>query len=369
MKTNRLFQLLTLVMCAVAFAFVTSCEGPVGPAGPAGTNGTNGTDGLAGINGVDANETCKICHNESTEGLNAKQSQFVRSQHAVGTYWDRDGECAACHNTEGFLARQGYTDEYTEAKAFVGAQSAISCYTCHSLHQAYDADDWALTYPAQVTATFLGHDSPDYAQISFKDYGSSNLCMNCHQARDRGDVPAVDATTGIDITISHWGPHYGVQGNVLHSSGGVNVAGAKTYPPEGNGHAGSIADVSCTDCHMFENKHTLEINFAACVACHTDEDTAEGKVDVLQTEIHDSMFALGALLAGQGVMTINYEEDGITVAGYSPKGSRTIPTTVTAAQSKGIWNYMTAYQDHSYGVHNPSYMRALLQNSIDDNTP
>ena len=32
MKTNNIFRLLTLALAAVAFAFITSCEGPAGPA-------------------------------------------------------------------------------------------------------------------------------------------------------------------------------------------------------------------------------------------------------------------------------------------------------------------------------------------------
>ena len=52
MKTKKITQLLTLAFCAIAFAFVTSCEGPQGPAGPAGTNGTDGTDGTSGSDGT-----------------------------------------------------------------------------------------------------------------------------------------------------------------------------------------------------------------------------------------------------------------------------------------------------------------------------
>ena len=37
---------------------------------------------------------------------------------------------------------------------------------------------------------------------------------------------------------------------------------------------------------------------------------------------------------------------------------------MTADQAKALYNYMVVYQDHSYGVHNPSYIRALLNNSI-----
>ena len=111
MKTNNIFRLLTLALAAMAFAFVTSCEGPAGPAGPAGADGTNGADGAPG---QDINETCKQCHNSNTEIIGAQQAAFAYSAHAGGTYYNRTGDCAACHNNEGFLARAGYTNEWED---------------------------------------------------------------------------------------------------------------------------------------------------------------------------------------------------------------------------------------------------------------
>jgi len=32
--------------------------------------------------------------------------------------------------------------------------------------------------------------------------------------------------------------------------------------------------------------------------------------------------------------------------------------------SKAIWNYRVLYYDHSYGLHNPKYANATLQNTI-----
>ena len=293
-----------------------------------------------------------------TTVLNAKVTQFGAGAHSNGTYYNRGGECAACHNNEGFLARVDYTsasDIYTYAGP---AETGISCYTCHGIHQAYTSDDWALTFADQVTETILGTKSPDVASVSFKDYGASNMCLQCHQSRDRGDVPAADATDSLMVTSSHWGPHYGVQGNVLHSSGGVHIAGDASYPAFGTGHANSIADVSCMDCHMYEGDHSLAVNFDACVECHNSADEAEDAVEALHTEIHDLQFELGALLLSVGSMSEVFEDGELY--GYAPASNKN-----SAAQAAGVWNYMVSYQDHSYGVHKPAYMKALLQNSID----
>ena len=361
MKSNRILQFAMYALAAFAFAFITACEGPQGPPGPAGTDGADGTNGLNGINGVDANETCKVCHNDETTVLVSKIDQFEEGKHSGGTYYDRNGECAACHNNEGFLARQTYTDEYAEAKTFTGAASAISCYTCHNIHQAYDADDWGLTYATQVTSTFFGQTSPGYDPVEFNDFGSANICVQCHQARDRGDIPAFDATAEYTITSSHWGPHYGIQGNVIHSSGGVPIVGSATYPTFGNGHAQGVATVSCTDCHMYEGNHNLEVNYESCAGCHNSADEAEDAVDALQAQVHTDMLALGKLLAAAGVMTPNLNSAETDTLGYSPKRD----AVATADQAKAVYNYMVVYQDHSKGVHNKKYIQALLTNSTE----
>ena len=67
MKTNRFLKFLTLAFCAVAFAFVTGCEGPEGPMGPKGDKGDTGDTGAtgpAGADGADANETLKYSDDE-----------------------------------------------------------------------------------------------------------------------------------------------------------------------------------------------------------------------------------------------------------------------------------------------------------------
>jgi hypothetical protein len=364
MKTNNIFRLLTLALAAMAFAFVTSCEGPAGPAGPAGADGTNGADGAPG---QDINETCKQCHNSNTEIIGAQQAQFAYSAHAGGTYYNRTGQCAACHNNEGFRARASYTDEWTEADAFTGALTQISCYTCHMVHETYTLDDWGLTYVTPVTATLFGFESDAYAQGSFVDNGNSNMCMQCHQSRDPGLVPAADATGTISITNKRWGPHHGPQGNVSNSLAGVRIAGNASYPAEGNGHTGSISGtITCVECHFGENKdHALGFadnygtkvfaNYAACVQCHTDEDTAEGLHEALAAEVQGKIDALQALLLDQGIL------DGSDYVA--------VPIDLSADQAKALWNYKLAVEDKSLGLHAPTYMKALLDNSIALITP
>jgi hypothetical protein len=358
MKTNKFFQLLTLAICAVAFAFVTGCEGPEGPVGPkgdagaAGPAGPTGPEGPQGPAGADANESCTQCHNDMTTVLNAKSDEFGFSAHAIGTYFNRGGECAACHNNEGFRARVDYTSA-SDIYSYAGpSESAISCYTCHMIHETYEAaNDWGLTFTDQVTETILGTRSPNFASGSLLDIGTGNMCLQCHQSRDRGNVPADTSTIAVTVN-GHWGPHYGVQGNVLNSMAGVHVGDAGDYPDQGDGHGDPTKlDKGCINCHMYEGNHELAVNFDdACSECHSD---GEGLYEDLHDEVKAMMDALGAELTAQGVMEPTAEGN------YAP-----LSKSVTADQAKAIWNYMVAYQDHSYGAHNPSYIKTLLENSL-----
>jgi hypothetical protein len=324
---HKIFSLLALV----SIALLVGCEGP------------------AGTDGMDANESCIQCHSpSSSSALKAKTAQFEMSAHALGTYFDRGGECAACHSTQGFLAHNDYATIADIAGADLGEQTPIGCETCHTIHQAYDSTDWALTIVEPVTATLLGSASPEVDQIALGDIGVSNMCLNCHQARDRGNIPSLTSTDDVS-TNSHWGPHYGVQGNVLNASGGVALAGSESYPTAPNGHAN--LDNACIACHMSEGSHTLAVNYDACSTCHED---AEGLVEELEGEVHDLLYELGAILAEQGAMS------GDDEAGYSPRSG-----SISADQARGVWNYMVVYSDHSYGTHNPSYIKALLTNTIE----
>lgn len=343
---NLLFTLLTIA----SFSFLISCQGPPGVAGSDGADGANGIDGTDGADGANGNGTCLQCHNEGTS-FKAKQIQFDESAHSLGTYYSRGGECSGCHSTEGFLAREDFTSITEITELDLEDQTPIACRTCHTVHYTYTDNDWALTFYDEVTETLFGSESPDYSSTGLGDLGNSNQCVQCHQARDRGNVPGADATEAVEVN-SHWGPHYGVQGNVLASSGGVEVG---TGYSTDNFHKISNA---CITCHMHNNSHTLEVNLEACIGCHSSTDNAETKLTLLQESIHEKLFELGAILADQGVM-VEEIEDG-EIVGYAPEGG-----TINAKQAKALWNYQVVYEDHSYGVHNPSYIKKLLNNSID----
>lgn len=332
MKTATYFLGIALFLGAI---FV-SCEGPEGPVGE---------DGIA---------VCGECHNSGTS-LKTAQLQFNAGAHSIGTYYDRSGECAGCHNHEGFIARLDFKS-IKEIYNLTSGTTPIGCRTCHNIHTEYTVEDWSLTNANQVTETIFGSKvntsgpANYWTSTSLPNMGDANLCVQCHQGRDRGTVPSTTSTDSVTLS-SHFGPHYSVQGNIMAALGGIPITGSSSYPNAPNGHA-NIQE-ACITCHMHEGNHSLEVNFDACVSCHSSADNAEDMVAELESEIHDLMVELGDALVLEGVM--NENADGT----YSPKSKK-----VSAKQARAVYNYMVVYSDHSYGVHNPSYVKALLNNTI-----
>jgi len=342
-----------------------SCEGP------AGIDGSDGTDGADGVAGADGTAICMTCHNAGT-AYAAKFDQFYASAHALGTYFDRTGDCSGCHSTDGYLARMDFTSTSEIFDLDLTEQSAISCRTCHNVHTAYDATDWALTFTDQVTETILGLDNTDVASGVFEDMGDVNMCVQCHQSRNPIEVPSATSTT--DVNLSHyWGPHHGPQGNILNSQGGVEVGTG--YPTTAFNPSTSFSH-DCITCHMNEGNHSLALNESACTSCHSD---IEDKLAAIQDEVEGKLTSLGRTLAALGGLdpdtetetvwneTLGEHVETIDTVGYHAMGSGYGgygDNPVAADLGRCVFNYLIIAEDQSLGVHNPDYIITLLDNTI-----
>lgn len=373
MKTRKITQLLTLAFAALAFAFVTSCEGP---AGPAGTNGTNGVDGIAGAdgangtNGEDGNVTCMECH--GVENMETITFQFSSAQHKAGDiavdYAGGRGSCAECHSHEGFIE---WAATGTVA-ADISDPQAWECSTCHSLHTTFDATDYA----------FRAGDDVEMVSGTVVAGGNNNTCLNCHKSRrditaydnateaktyvrkytDADDIaqytvaavgplgssiltsypaPAVDTLvvtfdvplTYAYISSTHAGPHHGPQGDVWAGENG-SVAGTAF-----DGHAGG-----CVECHMGpESGHSFKPDTGNCVECHT-----AGEKDSAMADIAERIQAAGEAL------------ELIHAVHYSDGAWHPVYASLEKDEFNAWWDFMVVLEDRSNGAHNPTYVKALL---------
>ncbi len=308
-----------------------------------------GPPGDPGLNGEDATETCMTCHDFS-EFLVAKVSQYENSTHASGNNINRSYEgCAQCHTSQGFrdhLADGSLGD--------ISNPTPINCRTCHPIHDSYTPSDYSVRSSAPVTLTLGGE---------VYDYGNSNLCTNCHQARPVEPFPEFG---GPDLTITNqrYGPHYGPQSNMFAGTGAYEIPGSLPY--QNSTHTSAIDD-GCITCHMSDpignttGGHQMGLQYASyggtafnyngCTSCHQDEDQLAANRDEYREEIMGLQEELKNKLIDMGLLN-----DSELVP---------VPLTMTQNEAGAILNYKFVYGDHSYGMHNYLYTKALLVNSLE----
>ncbi len=326
--------LMTVVMLVTSALLFSSCtkEGPEGPQGPIGGDGS---------------VICGNCHNIGTD-LYAKIMQYEASTHYTGGNFDRNGtSCAPCHTHEGFM--EVLETGAMATAAAISNPTPVNCRTCHKIHTTFTQADYELTTTKKVTLWLNGQSI---------DLGQGNLCTNCHQPR----IPNPNVTLGgggITITSSTWGVHYGAQTAVMAGTGGYELTGSMSYNVPAK-HGNAVQD-GCVSCHMASavgNKaggHTFAMrngttpNMAGCTGCHAGATNFD--IGGVQTEITGLINDLKTLLVAKGIL------NGTT--------DRAIPGTYSEQLAGCLLNYKLVYGDHSYGVHNYGYSKALLVNSIE----
>jgi hypothetical protein len=364
---NGRFPRLVLALAFLSLAAV-GCEGPAGPAGPQGAQGSEGPPGPAGPPGQDALNTCMDCHNEDAT-LVAIEQQFSHSPHGFPQFEIREsGSCVSCHTHQGFIAAATGEDP-----DWAGGVASLNCRTCHMIHTDFDGGDFELTTTDPVTLRVSGLT----VDMSGDDTPGSNLCVLCHQARDRSPWPSYQASmsTMYSITSGHFGLHYGTQGNVFNSA----LADEFEFGVTTTGQFVPHIDVSCLGCHMGfgvdgveprptpdgELHHTYRPSADVCEACHGGGFGYNGS----QQEVAAILAELGNCLEAEGVITI-------TAVAPDVQG----PAPVAAVHGDDIGEgidyhpvigdhpepFVAAYlafnaliEDGSIGVHQPRYATNL----------
>lgn len=367
MKNFKIINYLLIAASGLMFMQCTSDYTTIpGKDGENGTNGTNGTDGIDGI----GTQVCVDCH--SAEHREPIYDAYAMTAHANGSSWARGTSqgCAQCHNNQGYIDL--LSGLYYDAEGYPTANldpthnpyqtsSGISCNGCHDDHRSFDFDndgnDYALRNIDPVHTLIDRSVTLDMTN-SVDPLGTSNTCINCHQPRPEV-IPS--GTGNYTITSQRFGPHHGPQSTVLEGIFGANYAGSVAYP--GRGSAGHKTGASCVACHMGESSngedggHSWEPTLKTCVACHTS-------MTAIPTEIADFSTNFGTLhnlLVSKGYIS----ESGSVLGANGGNASGSNPLVVPVKEAQAIWNYKTIEEDKSNGIHNPKYVRALIQNSIE----
>lgn len=340
-KLRPFLSSITLGLLITAGMLLSGCT-KEGPQGPAGEDGADGADGL------DGEEQCGTCHDMSTD-VKARIIQWEASVHATGGNFERNGaRCAGCHTHEGFMdvLENGATDMV--ASGTMSNPTPPGCRTCHKIHETYTPEDWQVTASAPVDLIMGGE----------TDQGKGNLCVNCHQARDPGTLtePGGD---DVQITSPYWGPHYGTQSNMIAAMGGFEISGDLAYS------TGPHTDMEggCKTCHMAEpygtqsGGHQMNMSYqyhgsavgntAGCQDCH--EGIEDFDFAGTQTDVQEMLDELRTELIAQGLLD---------------ESDHAVPGTYPANEAGAVYNYIYVLKDHSLGVHNHRYAKALLANSL-----
>lgn len=327
-----------ILFIGIGMNFLSSCEGP------------------AGLAGIDANESCTQCHNNDGV-LEGKILQASVSQHQMGTSFERNSEeCAVCHTSQGFIERVA-TGELATA-SIVSNPIPVGCTTCHTIHENYDTTDYALRVTEAVTLDMNG--------VTI-DLGSANVCATCHQPRTPSPTVDLASTELITITNSRWGPHHGTQAAMIAGTAAYEVAGSVSYPSS-SAHIGA----GCNSCHMAEaygsqaGGHTFSMTYeyhgseaiwtAGCTQCHSGIDDGSPDFDETMDEVEGLVATLKSSLEAAGILSAS---TGLV------NTSSSSPISITVDQAAALYNYLYVMEDRSMGIHNPTYAKALLQNSIE----
>lgn len=320
------FALRIAALCLLGLAplLLVGCEGPEGPAG------------------VSASGECQACH--SDEAINAKiianRQQWETSVHATGGHYVRNTEpCLNCHTNEGFQGLDATTP------------TPIGCFTCHDPHNKLD---FSVRKPAPVNhAVYLSGDG-------VYNKGKSNLCANCHQARDR--APKIEDFPATPGSI-HWGPHHGPQSNILNGDIAYDFGeGAyHNHPYHPNAPNGCVqchmalpvenGELGLTGGHTWRMEYDGQHNTDGCnvEGCHKLDPLEDFSHNGLQAEIEELLDEIGTLATQAGLL-----EDGEPIA----------DRTYTKEEIGIVFNYLNIEEDRSMGVHNPTYVEEMLERTL-----
>lgn len=377
MKKIKLISYLMVIAAGLLFMQCTSDEPILGPAGADGTNGTDGANGTNGIDGVNGDVSCLNCHNAQFKEM-ALATVSISKHDIAAALPGRNNSCLNCHSNEGYLAANATGDIST---TFVTTSTAtitkISCSTCHAgghkdVASTVAGTDVALRNTSPYTLVGVGSVG---SVIDYK--GNSNNCIHCHQVRRAGagypaNADPVSPNFGLVGVAGHFGPHYGGAATMLEGIDGNNVvpaSGAVAYPAVGTSTHRTGA--SCVSCHMGPAKdgkgsHSFKPVLDNCKKCHTGPGVVNYDINGGQTKIKNLMKDLA-----QEIVRLHPADFSLVTGSADPKDDGFLVMPSSTAQipervAKAVFNYRYLYQDHSYGVHNPKYATALMNNSIAD---
>jgi hypothetical protein len=385
----------------------TGLAGIPGPQGVPGEPGAGGAGADGGTGNILSGACTQPCHT-----FNGVVDQWRFSNHShpqeneIG-----GGACGNCHGLDGIQQRvankyvlapdsgapTGVPMGHLNYKTGSGAVSEIGyggattigrihCTTCHDFNPTNDphvvgkyvAGSARIRVPGGATDTVLLEKSETSAAPTGQSvaYKAANVCVFCHKSRK--DVTSF-ITANNAISSNRWGPHNGPQTDVYSGKGGYQFAGL-TY---GTSAHAAIPN-ACVSCHMSPvagnanvPDHTMKPNVEYCKSCHTtytgtDFDIQSGRTLVKKAlaELEASLNAAGLLTRSAAAPYAPLDDDDLTDGQFQldltrpGSGLNGANLSLDAATAGALYNYLIVARSKDLGVHNPTYAKELLWDSI-----
>ena len=332
--------------------------------------------------------------------------------------WTGAKACGNCHAADGPLRREAgtvnypgsdtgpadikhgqlnYKDSANAIKEVIYSGSAtvaiVGCGTCHDNSPEHDPHIKGVDYVKGAFPLRFPVGPDDYAVTERSSAvgestssqsakkGPGNACIWCHKSRKDVTNYVLDVPNN-NISSSTWGPHEGPQADVYVGAGkGVYEFAGKTY-----GNFGPHASLAkgCVSCHMPPieeggiGNHSFYPQLSGCniSGCHGSAPLTDFNHNSLQTNIKATLQALREklngllLLSRDGTIPLssseltddNYALDkALTAKAATDLGGR---PPVTGPVAGALYNYFVMSRGSGFGVHNPTYVKQVLYDSI-----
>ncbi len=345
--------------------------------------------------------TCSECHNDNAtgyattrhaqveDGAGCQDCHGLGSEHPASgkmtvNYWN--GVCGQCHSEFAEMQKANHSDPLSYGYYEPGGEFLAICYKCHYTAGYIGAVESGKPFHQfHYESNILSEIPKDTPNVS---------CSVCHDPHSAGEQNPYGLRTGSAGTACDT-CHYEKWQNALMEGLAGQLGNGYHYPGEdytpflGENNPHRTED-KCVLCHMDttlavtdENGvlkiggHTFRmrdfgddnipgtdddiLNIAACQDCHvglTDFDR-----DGFQTEAKELIATLSKLLKGNNHKFLPANEPG-NCARCHMGGTVPFLDDPDNILENAYTNYKLMVNDRSYGIHNPGYIKKLLEDSI-----
>jgi hypothetical protein len=361
-----------------------------------------------------SSQFCSQCHTSEGYSDKAKFGSANPSGYSLTTKIS----CEACHGTthrsfnftkdgNDFGLKRIFAVPYMNGAVGATLDASVSgkistSNTCIACHQVRPSDGISSFWKRPDIALA----EKDFAGNPVINNTPSGLTYKYWTARDLNKaVNGYPKSTVNYRTYNNSGPsaHDGPQADIWMGKSGIDIDGTTTHLPDSKSTDSHYSKgVTCVSCHMDTPKtdgtmgsHSLEVSYVSCKNCHTAGD-AETKVEALNTltevELQKLVAAfgkyptyfkvtVGATFDKSSVALVLTTDDAgspwpVALANgplVDPlKPTVTLTTwntgkTMPLKYAQAYWNLklLTGRTGSNNSVHNPSYFKALIQNSIE----